>query len=233
MTGVAEASAPLGILRIARVTDRCSVLGPGVRSVVWVQGCALRCRECVTPEALSMSGGTEVTVADLANRLDGQSHSGLTLSGGEPFLQSRGLVELIDRLRVGRPDLSVMSYSGYTLTWLRRRGDAHQQALLRRLDLLVDGPYIPERHAALRWRGSSNQKLHVLSRRHLDLLGSPDISSGLEFELEEDGRMRWSGVPPVPRFQERLRGALAAAGLSMGDSTVAEDLTARVAGSRP
>ena len=210
-----SAHEPSRTLRVARVAERCRVLGPGTRSVVWVQGCALRCRECIAPEALPMSGGRELTAKELSARLLGAAQPGLTLSGGEPFLQAAALVELVDRMRERRPGLSVMSYSGYTLARLRRRGDAAQRALLARLDILVDGPYLPERHAALRWRGSSNQRLHVLSDRHPDLLAELDLPSGIDVEIDPDGRMRWSGVPPIRGFQEQLEGSLIASGLAV------------------
>lgn len=59
-------------------------------------------------------------------------------------------VRAVDRLRTRRPRLSVMSYSGCRLEWLRSRGSAAQRGLLDRLDLLIDGPYVERWHAPLR-----------------------------------------------------------------------------------
>ena len=100
-----------------------------------------------------------------------------------------------------------MAFSGYTREALAD-GTADQRALLARLDLLVDGPYLPERHARLRWRGSDNQRLHILSDRHSDLLDDLCGPAGMEAELAADGRLRWAGVPPVRGFRSRLGRAL-------------------------
>src|SRR5262249_36419180 len=54
------------ILHLARRSDRCTVLGPGTRAVLWVQGCPLRCPGCVAPETLPFAGGTAVRTDSLA-----------------------------------------------------------------------------------------------------------------------------------------------------------------------
>lgn len=202
-------------LRVARVADRTAVLGPGVRSVVWVQGCPLRCAGCLAPESLATEGGQLVEIEELAQRLLGLEPrvDGVTFSGGEPFAQAAQLTALSDRLRADDPDLSLMAFSGWTYEWLQRRGSFDQHALLSRLDVLVDGPYVAARHAPLRWRGSSNQRLHVLSGRHrLEDFG-PDESAGVELEVLADASVGFVGVPPVPDFRQALRASAEDAGL--------------------
>jgi len=150
---------------VSRVLDRCEVLGPGVRAVIWVQGCPLRCSGCIAPEMLSFEGGTVRTVAELTSWLCSLDEvEGVTLSGGEPFAQAEALALLLDEVRAVRPYFTAMSYSGFTLAALRR-GTPAQQALLGRLDILIDGPYQPAKHGDLRWRGSSNQRLVPLTER--------------------------------------------------------------------
>lgn len=204
---------------MARIEERCHTLGPGVRTVIWVQGCPLRCRECVAVEMLPFEGGTAIAVDALARRLLAlASLEGLTLSGGEPFAQPEPLVALVNRVRAARPDLSVMSYSGFTLERLRgRRATPPQRALLERLDLLIDGPYLPELHGDLLWRGSSNQRLHVLSDRHPELRHITDRSSGFMVRVNADGSFRWDGVPAVRGFRAHLARLLAAQGLRLVD----------------
>src|SRR5205823_8911105 len=126
---------------------------------------------------IPQAGGVEVSVGELAEQIVEQAVDGLTLSGGEPFAQAAALADLVQRVRAAR-DLSVMSYTGYVLEHLRRHGDSAQHRLLKSLDILVDGPYLANRHAKLRWRGSANQRLHYLTDRHLPQ--PDDDSAGLQ-----------------------------------------------------
>ncbi|MFD5452817.1 4Fe-4S single cluster domain-containing protein [Streptomyces sp. NPDC003470] len=199
-------------LSVARRLGHCTVLGPGTRAVIWVQGCPLRCHGCVAAETLPFEGGTAYTVGELADWLCALPDvEGVTLSGGEPFSQAAPLAALLDEVRARRPGLSAMAYSGFRYEALRR-GGPDRQALLRRLDLLVDGPYVAARHAGLRWRGSANQRIVALTGRYAHLADQPDTSAGVELSLEADGSLSWAGVPPTPGFREGLEEQLAARG---------------------
>lgn len=193
-------------LRLARFIDRTEVLGPGRRAVVAVQGCHLRCRGCVAPQTHDLDGGVEAPVEDVADRLAALDDVvGVTFTGGEPFLQAAALTSVLDRTREARPELSAMSFSGYRLEWLRRSGSAAQRRLLDRLDILVDGPYVARLHRPLRWRGSSNQRLHALTPRHRsELARGPDAPAGLEISIDAGLGVEWVGVPPVPGLIERV-----------------------------
>ncbi|MFJ9820643.1 4Fe-4S single cluster domain-containing protein [Streptomyces sp. NPDC101151] len=199
-------------LSVARKLDHCTVLGPGTRAVLWVQGCPLRCRGCVAAETLPFEGGTAYTVAELTDWLCGLPDvEGVTLSGGEPFSQAAGLAALLDAVRVRRPDFGAMAYSGFRYEALCK-GGPDRRALLRRLDLLVDGPYVAARHAGLRWRGSANQRILALTDRYAHIRSEPDTGAGVEVSMEPDGSLSWAGVPPTPGFREGLEAQLAARG---------------------
>ncbi|GFJ85694.1 4Fe-4S single cluster domain-containing protein [Phytohabitans houttuyneae] len=157
--------APALALRVAETQPRCTVLGPGVRFGVWVQGCGIGCAGCISPQWIPAEGGSWLPVAELAERIVHEAVDGLTLSGGEPFDQAGAAADLVRRVRARR-DMSVLSYTGYTLSHLRRHGTPDQHALLDALDLLVDGPYLRAKHADLRWRASTNQRVHHLTGRH-------------------------------------------------------------------
>ncbi|MFH9369013.1 4Fe-4S single cluster domain-containing protein [Streptomyces anulatus] len=209
---------PADTLSVARTVDRCTVLGPGVRAVVWVQGCPLRCTGCVAAETLPFEGGTPVAVPELADRLAALTDvEGVTLSGGEPFAQAEALAALLDAVRERRPGFTAMAYSGFRHEALRR-GTPARRALLGRLDLLVDGPYAATRHAALRWRGSANQRLLALTGRYAELVAritaEDDTSAGIEVSMGADGSFSWAGVPPVPGFRETLEARLEARGFA-------------------
>jgi anaerobic ribonucleoside-triphosphate reductase activating protein len=205
-------------LVVGRIADGTRVLGPGLRAVVWVHGCPLRCVGCVAPEDLPFEGGTRWVVAALAERFSAlpAEVTGLTLSGGEPMAQAGALTALVDRMRVDR-DWSVMAFSGFTLSWLRRKGDGAQRALLDRLDILVDGPYVAARHADLLWRGSTNQRVHFLTTRHQ--MPAFDRSAGLEINVSASS-VDWIGVPPVPGFRAAFERSMHAEGVKL---TAAEE----------
>ncbi|RSM64116.1 radical activating enzyme [Actinoplanes sp. ATCC 53533] len=194
-------------LVIAATHPACTVLGPGNRFAVWVQGCPLNCPGCVSPQWIPARGGRPVAVAELARRIADEAVDGLTLSGGEPFAQAAAVRRLVELVRVRR-DLSVLSYTGFTLRHLREHGTADQRGLLAELDILIDGPYQAHRHADLRWRGSANQRIHCLTARHGDLGDGTEPGAGLQFEVTAAGALQWLGVPPVPGFRECLEQAL-------------------------
>jgi anaerobic ribonucleoside-triphosphate reductase activating protein len=201
------------ILHLARRSNHCTVLGPETRAVLWVQGCRFRCPGCVAPETQPLRGGQEVDVASLAEELAHLPEiEGVTFSGGEPMAQAAALVNLVDSIRRKR-DLSFMSYTGYTLEHLLRRGSAAQKALVARLDILVDGPYIAARHTDLRWRGSDNQQVHFLSPRYRHLAAQANERGyQLECEHSADGTFHWMGIPPKG-FRERLERNMLARGI--------------------
>src|SRR5947207_12067562 len=96
------------VIRLARRSNHCTVLGPGTRAVLWVQGCPFRCPGCVAPETLPFRGGEAVSVASLADELIGLPEiEGVTFSGGEPMSQAAALARLVDLVRTKR-DLSFM-----------------------------------------------------------------------------------------------------------------------------
>lgn len=190
------------VLHLARRTNRCTVLGPGVRAVLWVQGCPFRCPGCIAPETLLFQGGECVDVASLADELSGiPDIEGVTFSGGEPLAQPVPLVNLIDSIKRKR-DLSFMCYTGYTLEFLRRHDTPAQKALIERLDILIDGPYLRARHTNLRWRGSDNQRVHFLSPRYRGLAAQANERGyKVECEMTADGKIHIMGILP-DRFRE-------------------------------
>lgn len=121
---------------------------------------------------------------------------GITFSGGEPMAQAAALSHLVKRIRSQR-DLSFMSFTGYTLKHLRSRGTQAQQELLSQLDILVDGPFVTQRRTDLRWRGSDNQIVHLLSARHdAASLKLEERGYQVELEFDENGSPHWMGIPP-------------------------------------
>jgi len=131
--------------------------GPGLRFVVFAQGCRLRCEGCHNPGTWDLQGGDEVSADEIiAQMLSNPLTDGLTLSGGEPFLQSDDCVRIAAAAR--ERGLNVWTFTGYTFEELLPV--AEYRPLLELTDVLVDGPFVAgERSFDLKWRGSRNQRV--------------------------------------------------------------------------
>lgn len=146
-------------LRIAGVIDESIVDGPGIRFVIFTQGCPHDCPGCHNPQTHDFASGHVVPISRLLSEIQANPLiSGVTLSGGEPFCQPEPLAELVRVLKQGGKH--IMAYSGYTWEQLLRLEDPAVGMLLRQCDVLVDGPFIEaQRDLTLRFRGSRNQRL--------------------------------------------------------------------------
>lgn len=152
-------------VRLAGTIPHSTVNGPGVRYVLFFQGCRHHCRDCQNPETWDFSGGTELPVTDITEELRNTRYiDGITLSGGDPLCQPEAAAEIARRAK--EYGLSVWCYTGYTWEALLS-GAAGESALaaLQWIDVLVDGPFLPEEKTeqAL-YRGSGNQRLIDLPR---------------------------------------------------------------------
>lgn len=152
-------------LNLARLAYPVTALGPGRRLVLWTAGCLLRCQNCITPELLSPTSGQAIAVDRLAQHLLRLplALDGITLSGGEPFLQAPALAHLCQILRPARPHWTVLAFSGYPLAYLQQH--PANSGLLAQVDGLVAGPYQPQQAQAHPLLASRNQQLHYLSLR--------------------------------------------------------------------
>jgi len=114
---------------------------------------------------LPVEGGRLTAVDKLVQQITTTPNiEGITLLGGEPFFQAEAAGVLAAKIQAH--GLSVMIFSGYTLTALRLKGDAADK-LLKHTDLLVDGPFaLRQRSKKRRWIGSDNQQIHYLTARY-------------------------------------------------------------------
>lgn len=144
-------------IRIAGFENESIVDGPGLRNVLFVQGCPHQCPHCHNPETHDPLGGVTISIREIAEKLTSNPlvHA-ITFSGGEPFVQSRELTQLAAILN--QKGFQIGAYTGYLFEDLLR--DPGHTALLGYLDFLVDGPFIYEqRTLSLPFRGSSNQRI--------------------------------------------------------------------------
>jgi len=150
---------------ISHTEKNTDLLGPYRRFVIWVHGCCFACEGCLA-ENTKNGAYTEMSVKDLAQEILMSDTEGITISGGEPFLQAEALFELITLLKSVR-DTGVIIYSGFTLEELQKNADT--QNLLSVTDILIDGRYIKELDDGRAYIGSSNQRLHYLSDRYKNI----------------------------------------------------------------
>lgn len=151
-------------LRIAGIVKESIVDGPGLRYVVFTQGCPHHCPGCHNPHTHDPSKGylysTEKIFAEIKQN---PLLSGITFSGGEPFLQAGKLIELARFVR--SIDLSVIVYTGYLFEDLMQSTDEFVRELLELTDILIDGKFDENlKSEELRFCGSSNQRLIDVKR---------------------------------------------------------------------
>jgi len=173
--------------------------GPGLRYVLFVQGCSHRCTmDCLNEEYIVRKPRVLVPVTEVAEYIlelkRTRGIEGVTFLGGEPFDQAEALAELGATLR--QADLSVVTYTGFLIEYLRKKPRAGWLELLAVTDLLIDGPFLPQYYSdTLRWRGSSNQRLIYLSARYdAQLIEAQPLEKGFNLILRPDGTVKLSGM---------------------------------------
>lgn len=136
--------------------------GEGVRCSLYVSGCLFACDGCYNRAAWSFRCGQPYS-RELEDRiLRDLAHpavQGLSLMGGEPFLNTGVCLAVVHRVRTELPDKDVWAWSGYRVEQLLG-GTADQRELLGSVDVLVDGPFEEsQKDLSLAFRGSRNQRI--------------------------------------------------------------------------
>lgn len=164
-------------LRLAGVIRESIVDGPGIRFVVFCQGCPHRCPGCHNAETHDFSGGYDCDIDKILAAVDANPLlQGVTFSGGEPACQPAPFYALAKEIK--HRGLNVWMYTGYTLEELSRLARSGPESpcrlaedrkalreLLDTIDVLVDGKYIEaQRDLTLRYRGSTNQRVIDMNR---------------------------------------------------------------------
>ena len=149
----------LNSIRIAGRVRESIVDGPGIRYVIFTQGCPHACPGCHNPNTWPMEGGVDMRVSTLLSEIQRDALlQGITLTGGEPFLQAGALAVLAESVRAG--GLDVWIYTGYTWEELLDAPNPEWLMLLAQTDILVDGRFEQSlKSYGLRFRGSANQRL--------------------------------------------------------------------------
>ena len=177
-------------LRLYMTAKNTRALGPYNRYVIWVQGCQKRCAGCISKDSQALDGGYEEDVNNLADDIiNTPDIEGITISGGEPFLQAEPLVCLINQVKQ-KKDIGVIIYTGMKFE------EISDSELVRISDMIIDGEYREELNDGLSLRGSSNQQICLITERYKEeakiLYGLP----GRKIELQvEGGKTMMVGIP--------------------------------------
>ena len=131
------------------------VNGPGVRSLLFLQGCDARCKGCHNPSTWDSDAGTVYDTDDLANILEENvKNRKITITGGEPLLQVDALLDLVKKLT----GFNICIYTGREL-------ESVPQELIDKINYIKVGKYVEcLRRADRPYVGSTNQKFIEIKR---------------------------------------------------------------------
>ena len=135
--------------------NRSLVDGPGVRTVVFLQGCDLHCEGCQNPSTWKIGEGTEMSVKELADTLQSNVlNKKITISGGEPLVQKDALLELLPLL----DGFDIALYTGHSL-------EEVPQGILEHLTYIKTGRFQADKKTTtIPFVGSTNQEFRRLRK---------------------------------------------------------------------
>lgn len=135
--------------------------GPGLRTVIWTQGCGHKCEGCQNPQTWDFNGGGLVPLDMVKEAIDElECQTGITFSGGDPMYQPYPCTELAKYCK--EKGYNIWVYTGFTYEEIMEmaKKDKIYKEFLKYIDVLVDGKFIlKQRNLNLLFRGSSNQRL--------------------------------------------------------------------------
>lgn len=147
-------------MKVAGIVKESFVDGDGVRFVVFLQGCPHHCVGCHNQKTWDFDGGKEMSIDRVLASVEARHASfydGITLSGGEPYMQQEACIELVKRIKSLWKHWNVWCYTGFTYE------EVKDEPLTKYIDVLVDGRFVEEeRDWNCRFRGSSNQRILYL-----------------------------------------------------------------------
>lgn len=130
--------------------------GPGIRSVVFLEGCTLRCAYCHNPDTWCLNAGKDITPSELVEKLKrfktyyDKSNGGVTFSGGEPLLQPEFLLESLKLCTESNINTAIDT-AGHGL--------GNYDEILKYTDLVILDIKHPNKDGYLKITGQSNDKL--------------------------------------------------------------------------
>ncbi len=145
------------MLSILDIIEDTTVDGPGFRTAIYAAGCPNQCPGCHNPESWNIKNGHPMETKEIVQKILADDFANVTFSGGDPMFQAEGFMEVAKAIKK-QSQKNIWCYTGFTFEQIIQ--SPTQTALLRYIDVLVDGPFIQSLHdESLLFRGSSNQRL--------------------------------------------------------------------------
>ena len=203
------------MLKIARKTECCKVLGPGSRAVICFHGRSRNCDGCIAKSMNLSEDFEEYTAEKLYEWLSYCNNiEGISISGGEPLEQNiKELTSFLHMVRRDSRNLSVILFTGFTYDEIVQ---SSKKTILPFIDVLIDGTYKKELNDNNGLRGSSNQIIHLLTDRYENIKESfyKKDCRNVELGITLDNRITINGIPKRG-FIEKLTDNLAKEGFEL------------------
>ena len=170
------------------------VNGPGLRFVLWTQGCSKGCKNCFNPETWSFEKYKSLTPLEIFELIKNSNVSGVTITGGDPLEQPEELLELLILLESLNLSNGIILFTGYTIDEINK--DFLLRKSLNYIDVLIDGRFEKDQRISSSLRGSENQNIIYFSSKIKE--EELNIDQEVEVFLEGD-KISVTGFPSVDR----------------------------------
>ena len=170
------------------------VNGPGLRFVLWTQGCSKGCKNCFNPETWNNNIFKELSAKQIFELIKNFEVDGITISGGDPLEQENELLELLFLLKEIKLPKGIILFTGFTFDEIKR--NPIRERCLSYIDVLIDGRYIDELKIDNSLRGSSNQEFYFFSNK----ISRDELFFDQEIEIScLEGDIMMTGFPNISR----------------------------------
>ncbi|MBP6933060.1 MAG: radical SAM protein, partial [Candidatus Methanofastidiosum sp.] len=178
------------MLNVYDIEEKSEIYGPGIRTVLWMQGCRLRCKGCWNKDMWNFKPHKLFRVEELVEKVKNiYGIEGITLIGGEPMHQSLELLKMA--MEIKKLGLTVVLFTGYEFSELTSE---HEIKLWKLSDIVICGRYEENRrNIYLQWRGSENQRVIFNTK----VYEKYTLAEGnyCEINIDTNGEMTISGFP--------------------------------------
>lgn len=164
--------------------------GKSKKFVLWLQGCVNNCENCISPEWKDLDAGQTIDNEKIFALIRKSGLREVVISGGEPLLQYDKLITLLEQLK--KSGYRIILYTGFHLNKVKKK----YNTILESIDVLIAGPYIESLNNGRGLRGSTNQKVFMLTDFYESELD--DFKNGLRTMEIKIGHqyIMYIGIPP-------------------------------------